>query len=148
MTDDVAKIAAGLSEGYEVHQTPSIEPRHVWWIKGAHGGVHIWAKASHLEGWPSEWIGGVEVHLAQCPDDGGWFKPDQPSQEDCWLLDGPCWHDGTSLYFSERIAPRMPHPDSDYRNDPERMPVALIQHELRSWYEDRVVRNHLAGESE
>lgn len=124
--------------GYEQQDGFGGEPSHVWWIKDDRGAVHIWARISRLDGFPTEWIGGVECHWAECPEGSGWFNPQSPSQSDCWLLKGPCWHDGSSLYFRERIAPYLPHPDGEYRNDPGRFPVALIQHELASWHEDKI----------
>ncbi len=124
--------------GYEQQEGWGGKPSHVWWIKDERGAVHIWARVSHLTGYPSEWIGGVECHWANCPESSGWFDPSSPSQTECWLLKGPCWHDGSSLYFRERIALFFPHPESDYRNDPERFPVALIEHELRSWHADKI----------
>jgi hypothetical protein len=53
-----------------------------------------------------------------------------PSQDKCWLLHCPCWHDGTSLYASETVIPFWlvaPH-------DHERMFQFLIRE-----YEDRFI---------
>lgn len=124
--------------GYEQNEGFAGEPQHNWWIKGPKGGVHIWARIAKLSGYPNEWIGGVECHWANCPDNSGWFNPEEPSQADCWLLKGPCWHDGSSLYFRERIAPRFPYPDSEYRNDASRFPLALIEHVMRQWYDEKI----------
>ena len=127
----------GVTMGYKCEPGFKDEPRHTWWIKGQEGGVHIWARISRTEGWPPEWIGGVECHWASCPD-GGWHKPEAPSHDHCWLLDGPCWHDGTSLYFRERIAPRLPWPDAQNPHDADAMPIALIGHILADWFDDKI----------
>lgn len=124
----------GASMGYKREPAFRDEPMHTWWIKGPHGGVHIWARLSKLDGWPTEWIGGVECHWAECPDNGtGWHKPDAPSHSDCWLLGGQCWHDGTSLYFQRThrataSTPGWPRPAScrwtpafDHQDYPGRM---------------------------
>ena len=130
--------ADGPVIGYKVEPGFKDIPLHMWWIKGEGGGVHIWARRAPLDGWPTEWIGGVEVHHATCPDSSGWFKPDEPSQSECWLLDGPCWHDGTSLYFRERIAPLFRHPDSENADAYDQLPHAYIESELRDWFHDRI----------
>lgn len=129
----------GASMGYKREPAFRDEPMHTWWIKGPHGGVHIWARLSKLDGWPTEWIGGVECHWAECPDNGtGWHKPDAPSHSDCWLLGGQCWHDGTSLYFSERIAPLFAWPDDETANDFDRLPHHYIGFELVHWFNNRI----------
>ncbi|MGL5736888.1 MAG: hypothetical protein ACRCYS_18645, partial [Beijerinckiaceae bacterium] len=107
---DGFNVPDGFTMGYEQHEGHAGNPSHTWFAKNVNGAVHIWARlcaypdAKH----PPEWIGGVEYHWANYPEDSGWFKPDEPSQSDCWLLKGPCWHDGTSLYFSESLAHCMP----------------------------------------
>jgi hypothetical protein len=128
----------GADMGYKVEPGFKDLPFHTWWIKSEAGGVHIWARQAKLEGFASEWIGGVEVHYAKAPD-GGWFDPEQPSQAPCWLLDGrPCWHDGSSLYFSERIAPSLPYPEAAQANDYDRMPHSLIGYMLVDWFNDKI----------
>lgn len=81
---------------------------HMWTLKGPLGGVHIWARpedAEWAEKWGKYYCGGVERHSPRPVYD--WEKQDEPHHADCFLLGGPCWHDGTSLYFSERIAPML-----------------------------------------
>ena len=141
--NDAPARPEGVAMGYRREPGFNDEPHHTWFIKGAGGGVHIWARQAKITNRPTEWIGGVECHWSECPSDySGWFKPDAPSQPDCWLLDGPCWHDGTSLYFSESIAPRLPHPDSD---DPHRfdgLPHSYIGWQLVDWYLTRINKDH------
>ena len=74
---------------------PFSSVRHQWELVGPEGGIHFHASGPYK----GEWSCGLEVHRA---------KPDgvnAPSQTRCWLLDGPCWHDGTSLYAQERLWP-------------------------------------------
>jgi len=107
--------------------------RYTWSLVGPDGGVHIWAQllpedslTRHMHG--SQFYGGVECH---------WKKPvyenQEVSQEHCWLLNGPCYHDGSSLYFSERIAPTL-----SLENIKKPHTTSYIQSVLLSWYEDRI----------
>lgn len=136
--EDYALKPEGCEMGYTVELGFKDYLHHTWWIKGLGGGIHIWARKVQPEGWPTEWIGGVEVHYAAAPDDSGWFDPYAPSHSDCWLLNGPCWHNGTSLYFEERIAPRMPHPDAGHANDFDQLPHNFIGFELVDWFQDKI----------
>jgi len=62
--------------------------------------------------------GGIELHYQIPPD----YMDDQaPSHQDCWLLNSPCWHDGSSL----AIEPYKENMDY-YCNNPERMWDVLI----------------------
>jgi hypothetical protein len=75
--------------------------RHQWEVIGPDGGIHLHVSIGDPQyGGPSC---GLEFHRA------AWSsrKPhgDAPSQTKCWLIGGPCWHDGTSMYASERIWP-------------------------------------------
>lgn len=80
-------------------------PRHVWTCVGRHGAVHFhvtdmgdeWEKQGH-----ERYSGGLEVHYRSPPD---YMADNAPSQDKCWLLGCPCWHDGTSLYASETLVP-------------------------------------------
>lgn len=83
-------------------------PCHMWTLKGPKGGVHVWARPNDPE-WIAKWgehfMGGVERHSPVPIYD--WNDAEKPDHADCFLLGGPCWHDGTSLYFSERIEPMI-----------------------------------------
>ena len=103
-------------------------PRHDWSLKGGRGGVHIWARTSKLPGWPTEWFGGCECHTPHTPE----HDPQAaPSHEECWLLKGPCWHDGSSLMFNEQIAPFLPLPDSDDPHALEPHHHSMVEWRLR-----------------
>lgn len=90
-------------------------PTATWSLIGRHGGVHAHMRRYNEEETPS---GGIELHYRTPPD----YMDDQaPTHQDCWLLNGPCWHDGSSLAIESYI-------DSmDYCcNNPERMWDVLI----------------------
>jgi hypothetical protein len=62
---------------------------------------HVGGPYTH-EGATSEWIGGLETHYRSPPD---YMGNSAPSHDHCHILKSPCWHDGTSLYASERLIP-------------------------------------------
>lgn len=80
---------------------------HLWSLADKTGGIHISANISSWSDGSRQWLGGCETHYAKCPD---YMSPNKPSCEHCWVLGGPCWHDGSSLYFSENVAPFLPNP--------------------------------------
>lgn len=61
-----------------------------WAIIGPRGAVHFWKFNT-----TSHDCGGVEEHRKE-PNDYQVGEP--PSQDNCFLLGCPCWHDGSSLY--------------------------------------------------
>lgn len=82
-------------------------PFYVYFVVGAHGAIHFWV-TDHGEEYSQKYdverySGGLEIHYRHPPD---YMAGDAPSQERCWLLNAPCWHDGTSLYASESLIPR------------------------------------------
>lgn len=77
---------------------------HTWSIRGEAGGIHINARISPaFSTYPAEWMGGIEMHKPSTAESA--------HHQHCWLLGGPCEHDGSSLQFSEGIAPYLPYPD-------------------------------------
>lgn len=55
-------------------------------------------------------IGGIEEHR-RAPAD--YQRADEPSHTDCRLLDGNCWHDGSSLYASDVLIPLLERDGED-----------------------------------
>ena len=103
---------------------------HCWSIKGDRGGIHVNAWWSDFGGRSDHWIGGVEGH-SPVPQE---YSPDSPpSQEHCWLLEKPCWHDGSSLQFSEQIAPYLPHENRAMGWPEHRDVLAVMLSRYRSW---------------
>jgi hypothetical protein len=110
--------------------------RHMWTAIGDKGAIHIWAEPVPSEGWrwPEEYYGGVEKHSKTPVYD---FNSDKPDHEECWLLKCPCWHDGSSLYFSERIEPLLRHVDTPFPPHINEYMNAIMLDWYRSHFEDR-----------
>lgn len=78
---------------------------HIWTTLGAEGATHL-----HIEEYPKEYaekygerhMGGIEIHYREAPH---YMRNDAPSQDVCWILKAPCWHDGSSLQASEKWIP-------------------------------------------
>jgi len=98
-------VKDNLVEVHKVHNAGSDTEMHIWAVRGKHGGVHVWAKkmnaeAARISG--SKFYGGIEVHRARPAE---YDDPANPSHDECWLINAPCWHDGSSLKFEEIVAP-------------------------------------------
>lgn len=76
--------------GIEVIDHPN---RRSWVLRRPAGAIEIW----RATGWAG---GGIEVHRHVATDE----KNDRAH---CWLLGGPCAHDGSSLAFSRQVAPLL-----------------------------------------
>jgi hypothetical protein len=89
---------------YEFTRDP-FAARHVWTCIGRHGAMHLHIAdmgEENAKKYGDQFSGGLETHYRQPPKH---MRDDAPSQDKCWLLGQPCWHDGTSLYVSERVIP-------------------------------------------
>lgn len=79
------------------YRNPFGSPSHHWSVRGPRGAVsfnvHITKGYS-----PSA---GLDFHRAEPQGDNA------PSHVNCPLIGGPCWHDGTSLYATETLWPRV-----------------------------------------
>lgn len=110
---------------------PWDEPCHVWSLVGAAGGVHC-----HLRRYrENEWTGGIELH-SRTPL--GENKHKAPSQKDCHLIGGPCWHDGSSLAaegFTERLRAGETAEDLHWS----------VFSTLLSWYRDHFMQEPTNG---
>lgn len=69
--------------------------QHQWELVGPNGAIHL--HVTIVEGYDDS--AGLEFHSRS--GDGA------PSQVRCWLLESPCWHDGTSLYAVETLWPMI-----------------------------------------
>lgn len=78
--------------------------RHDWIVAGKLGAINIWAEPTTSSYRGEHWFGGIECHRAQP------FEYNSGHHEHCWLLDAECWHDGSSLQFSEQVEHRLPPP--------------------------------------
>lgn len=123
-----------LKYGFEAKDSDTPVKRFIWTLVGDKGGVHIWAQFSSDTVFGTKCYGGCEVHFKTKPYE---FYPDEPQHEKCWLLGGPCWHDGSSLYFDKNIRPMV----EAYEDEPERI-TEFVNAELLSWY-----RSHLDADA-
>jgi len=101
---------------------------HLWSLADKTGGIHISANVMEWTSGGRDWIGGCETHYAAPPD---YMKADKPSHEHCWVLGGPCWHDGSSLYFSENVAPMLPNAWDSNPNDMKTRHHEYVLSEMR-----------------
>ena len=120
LPDDLTfSYKATLKSGYLTHQ---------WELTGPRGGIHVMARPDSLRD-GREWLGGIEGHSPKPRE----YDGETPHHEHCWLLQGPCWHDGSSLQFSEQIGPYLPYQDqpmSKYHHD---MVLSQMLSRYRSW---------------
>lgn len=105
-------------------------PHHVWTVVGRHLAIHLNITdygEDHAKKYGERYSGGIEIHYRQPPE---YMKDDAPSQDHCWLLKAPCWHDGSSLQVTERWIPHW----LEFRGAPdehERM-FALLEAEVEN----------------
>lgn len=76
-------------------------------------------------------MGGIEGHSPTPYSEG-----DKPSHEHCWLIDGPCWHEGSSLQFSEQIAPYLSAPGKAFTEYDHQEVLSVMLNRYRSWLPD------------
>ena len=74
--------------------------RHSYELIGAHGGLNVHVSGPHVYDGGEHWSAGFEVH-SRTP----LYCDDAPSHDQCWLLQCPCWHGGSSLQAEERYLP-------------------------------------------
>jgi hypothetical protein len=98
-----------------------------YWVKNDLGGIHIWYSfiTNMLHRCGETYRGGIEVHSVAPLYD---FE-DRPTHDHCWLLNCPCYHDGSSLYFAEHIAPLI---GSDGK-----LPLATARNILTDWHQSK-----------
>jgi hypothetical protein len=116
-----------LEYGYEC-----VDNKHIWFIKGAEGGIHVWAKRypdDIAERLGERYFGGIECHSKEPTYEG-----QTCSYDDCWLLNGPCFHDGSSLQFSEQIEPYLPR-NNESMNPENQLIHSILHDRYTSWFE-------------
>lgn len=73
-----------------------------WELIGANGGVQLHISGPHEYDGRENWSAGLEYHWRKPPS---YLAQSPPSHDQCWLLNCPCWHDGTSLYAQDHYLP-------------------------------------------
>lgn len=81
---------------------PGVHGKHIWTCVGPEFALHFHVTDTGRVGDDRRYYGWLETHYRQAPD---YMADKSPSHFDCWLLKGPCWHDGTSLYADEFLIP-------------------------------------------
>ena len=79
---------------------PFGNPHHRWELVGPLGAVHFHVSVNEEYGDSC----GLEFHHTEAC---GWHTDEAPHHVNCPLTGGRCWHDGTSLYASEHLWPRV-----------------------------------------
>ena len=120
--------ATDLTYSFEKTEPHPGQPRYTWAVVGPEGAVHIWAQQNAEDfsrQFGDRYIGGVECHWP--------VSADEAHHADCWLLKGPCRHDGSSLYFADYIAPMLSPENIEGENI-----TSYIQSELHDWYRSKI----------
>ena len=73
-------------------------------LVGEHGGAVLNVSGPHHYDGRNNWSAGLEFHWRLPPD---YMRGQPPSDDKCYLLKCPCWHDGTSLYAQEHYLPMV-----------------------------------------
>jgi len=99
---------------------PYGKPVHTWSVVTAKGGMHLTINDSGEDARP-RYHGGVETHWRQPPP---YMEDAPPSHTNCWLIGGPCWHDGSSLWAKEHWIPIWHLDENDREGMLRRLEVA------------------------
>lgn len=112
---------------HEYRLTPRFgSDNHCWICIGAKGATHLHISGPYMypneAGGPNEehWSAGLETHYRSPPP----YMADQaPSHDECWVIKGPCWHDGTSLCAQESYLPQWMNNPHDHKGIFNRLEV-------------------------
>lgn len=87
--------------------------RHIFSAVDERGGMHFWVQRSAIMDYGQKHFGGVECHYRSPPE----YMSDHRGGggDKCWLLDAPCWHDGSSLLASEKWIPIWEYDPDDHQ---------------------------------
>lgn len=95
---------------YECRQTLQFgQWQHTFLVIGQYGAVHFHCYPYRNADGDEQWAAGLEFHWRSPPE----YLAGPPSYDRCWVLDAPCWHDGTSLYAQETLLPLFLRGDYD-----------------------------------
>lgn len=127
----VAAIPDGLAWEYRIVVRGGRE-NHFWGLIGNRGGIHVHAWESSSSWRDERWMGGIERHSATRRD----YDSESPSHDHCWLIGKPCWHDGSSLQFSEQVAPYLPQPGRSFEDNDHLDVLRVMISRYNSWLSD------------
>jgi hypothetical protein len=96
---------------FRSHRQPGNPKRFAIVGYNERGAIELWSEPNNgrvqaITGEPS--MGGIETHSPRQLYD---FSP-EPTREDCLILGGPCWADGSSLAYRDRVLPLLAVGDS------------------------------------
>ena len=101
---------------YKLRFSYKYEPRfganyHTWICIGGQGALHLHISGPHHYEDRDNWSAGLEIHRRQ-----PWPSSlhDAPTHDECWVLKGPCWQDGTTQYAMEHFLPRWQLAQNDH----------------------------------
>ena len=88
---------------------PIGQAQHVWTLVGAYGAIHLFIRDRGEDKGPADYreryYGGLECHYRQSPDGRA------PDYERCLILQGHCWHNGSSTAATDHWIPLwLAHP--------------------------------------
>lgn len=84
-------------------KTPGAQAEHLWVVVTPRLSMHLFVRDCGAEVQGSRYYGGIEQHWPRPPS---WATDTLPTQTNCWIIGGDCWHDGSSLQASEYWIPR------------------------------------------
>lgn len=142
------RVADELPEGlvwqYQI-VTRGNRETHTWGLTGPRGGIHVNAWESTGGFRDERWYGGIEGHSPVRRD----YDSEKPSHEHCWLIEKPCWHDGSSLQFSEQIAPYLTPPGKPFTESDHIDVLYVMLSRYRQWLpEEAEVEASLSRQNE
>ena len=96
---------------YKYYQRYGENMGHMWTVICRYGAKYITIHEYKNSNGIIDFSGGIETLWLSPPD---YMKHEAPHHQHCWLLKAPCWHDGSSLYVSEKIIPLFEHQLKSY----------------------------------
>jgi len=117
------------------YEDDAFAKRHIWTCIGPLGALHL--HISEYSEKDHEASGGIEVHYRHPPD---YMQDKAPSQDECWLLKCPCWHDGSSMAASDRWIPLWQGAPNDHDGI-----FRALRSEVASRFNDVGFLGHLHG---
>lgn len=107
---------------------PFLSVRHNWEVVGPDGAVHFHVSMTEKYA-PSC---GLEFHHTREAWRRLYGRKEAAHHRECSVLGEPCWHDGTSLYASERIWPLV---QPLLRHGEHEEVFRILEHEYDSHFE-------------
>jgi len=96
----LALIPKGFKYGHDIIPLDDGSWRWLYSCEADEGVVHFWVETKRGKGRPM--LCGAEGHYRKDQGEGGYIY-----RENCDILDGPCWHSGSSLIAKEHLLPKF-----------------------------------------